>query len=51
MAVGTIIGIVTVKELIDRIIGEAEELLTGDSPLGRILATRNKSQFRNSKSK
>ncbi|MGB2855454.1 MAG: nitronate monooxygenase [Dehalococcoidia bacterium] len=43
MAVGTITGIVTVKELIDRIIGEAEELLTGDSPLGRILATRNKS--------
>lgn len=40
MAVGAITQIVTVKELIDRIIREAEELLTGDSPLGRILAAR-----------
>jgi NAD(P)H-dependent flavin oxidoreductase YrpB (nitropropane dioxygenase family) len=37
MAVGAITGIVTVKELIDSIIREAEELLVGDSPLGRIL--------------
>ena len=39
MAVGAINKVVTVKELIDRIITEAEELLTGDSPLGRILST------------
>jgi len=43
MAVGAITEIVTVKELIDRIIREAEELLTGDSPLGRILKGRDKS--------
>jgi NAD(P)H-dependent flavin oxidoreductase YrpB (nitropropane dioxygenase family) len=40
MAVGAITGIVTVKELIDNIIREAEELLVGDTPLGRILAAR-----------
>ena len=40
MAVGAITKIVTVKELIDNIIQEAEGLLTGSSPLGRILATR-----------
>jgi len=43
MAVGAITEIVTVKELIDKIIHEAEELLTGEGPLGRILATRDKS--------
>jgi hypothetical protein len=37
MAVGAITGIVSAKELIDGIICEAEELLAGDSPLGRIL--------------
>ncbi|HEY48569.1 MAG TPA: nitronate monooxygenase [Dehalococcoidia bacterium] len=42
MAVGSIARIVTVKELIDGIIREAEELLIGDSPLGRILQTRGK---------
>ena len=41
MAVGAIDKIVTVKELIDNIIREAEELLEGDSPLGRILARRD----------
>jgi len=41
MAVGAITEIVTVKELIDSIIHEAEELLTGESPLARILATRS----------
>lgn len=40
MAVGAIDEIVTVKELIERIIGEAEDLLTGSGPLGRILAAR-----------
>jgi len=40
MAVGAIAGIVTVKELIDSIIREAEDLLVGDSPLGRILKER-----------
>ncbi|MFC1848531.1 NAD(P)H-dependent flavin oxidoreductase [Chloroflexota bacterium] len=40
MAVGAIDNIVTVKELIDRIIGEAEDLLIGSGPLGRILAAR-----------
>jgi hypothetical protein len=38
MAVGAITKIVTVKELIENIIREAEELLTGDTPLGRILS-------------
>jgi NAD(P)H-dependent flavin oxidoreductase YrpB (nitropropane dioxygenase family) len=37
MAVGAITEILTVKELIDKIIREAEELLIGNSPLGRIL--------------
>jgi len=41
MAVGAITEIVTVKELIDSIIHEAEELLTGESPLGRILASKS----------
>jgi len=41
MAVGAITKIVTVKELIDNIIREAEELLTGDSPLGRILSAND----------
>jgi hypothetical protein len=41
MAVGAITKIVTVKELIDNIIREAEELLVGDAPLGRILAVRD----------
>ena len=41
MAVGAITGIVTVKELIDTILREAEELLTGESPLGRILGSRD----------
>lgn len=40
MAVGAIERIVTVKELIDNIMREAEELLVGDTPLGRILAAR-----------
>jgi len=40
MAVGAITGVVTVKELIDSIIREAEELLVGDAPLGRILAAK-----------
>ncbi len=40
MAVGAIERVVTVKELIDNIIREAEELLVGNSPLGRILARR-----------
>lgn len=42
MAVGAITKVITVKELIDGIIHEAEELLTGDSPLGHILATKSK---------
>lgn len=42
MAVGAITEIVTVKELIDNIIHRAEEILTGDSPLGRILASKDK---------
>lgn len=40
MAVCSITRVVTVKELIDNIIREAEELLVGDAPLGRILAAR-----------
>jgi NAD(P)H-dependent flavin oxidoreductase YrpB (nitropropane dioxygenase family) len=40
MAVGAIERIVTVKELIDNIIREAEELLVGDTPLGRIIAAK-----------
>jgi len=40
LAVGAITAILTVKELIDNIIREAEELLTGDGPLGRILASQ-----------
>ena len=43
MAVGAITEILTVKELIDKIIREAEELLTGDSPLGRIIKLNTKS--------
>jgi len=43
MAVGAITEIITVKELIDKIIHEAEELLLGDGPLGRILTTGDKS--------
>jgi NAD(P)H-dependent flavin oxidoreductase YrpB (nitropropane dioxygenase family) len=43
MAVGAITEIVTVKELIDRIIREAEELLVSSGPLNRILATRQPS--------
>jgi NAD(P)H-dependent flavin oxidoreductase YrpB (nitropropane dioxygenase family) len=38
MAVGTITEIVSVKELIDRIVAEAEGLLLGEGPLGRIVA-------------
>ncbi len=38
MAVGSINKVVTVKELIDGIISEAEDLLIGDSPLGRLLS-------------
>jgi hypothetical protein len=41
MAVGAITKVVTVKELIDNIIREAEELLTVNGPLARILATRD----------
>ncbi len=41
MAVGAITKIVTVKELIDNIIQEAEELLTINGPLARILAARD----------
>jgi hypothetical protein len=41
MAVSAIEKVVTVKELIDNIIREAEELLMGDAPLGRILAARD----------
>ena len=40
MAVGAITRIVTVKELIDNIIHEAEELLTVNGPLARILAAK-----------
>jgi NAD(P)H-dependent flavin oxidoreductase YrpB (nitropropane dioxygenase family) len=40
MAVGAITKVVTVKELIDNIIHEAEELLTINGPLARILASR-----------
>jgi len=40
MAVGMITEVVPVEEMIRRIIREAEELLTGDSPLGRILAAQ-----------
>ena len=38
MAVGAIDKIITAKELIDDIISESEDLLIGDSPLGRILS-------------
>ena len=41
MAVGAIERVVTVKELIDKIIREAEELLKGDSPLSRIISGRD----------
>jgi NAD(P)H-dependent flavin oxidoreductase YrpB (nitropropane dioxygenase family) len=41
MAVGAITGVDTVKELIDRIISEAAELLVGNGPLARILATKD----------
>ena len=41
MAVGAITRIVTVKELINNIIREAEELLTVSGPLARILSTRD----------
>jgi len=41
MAVGAITRIVTVKELINNIIHEAEELLTVSGPLARILSTRD----------
>jgi hypothetical protein len=41
MAVGSITKIVTVKELIDNLIREAEELLTVDGPLAHILAARD----------
>lgn len=41
MAVGMITEVVTVKELIDRIIREAEDLLAGSGPLGRILGARS----------
>ncbi len=37
MAVGMISKVVPVEELIGRIIREAEDLLTGDGPLGRLL--------------
>jgi len=40
MAVGVIEKVVTVKELIDNIIREAEELLTVEGPLAHILAAR-----------
>jgi NADH:quinone reductase (non-electrogenic) len=40
MAVGAITEVIPVKELIDEIMREAEELLVGDAPLGRILAAR-----------
>jgi len=40
MAVGAITKIVTVKELIDNIIQEAEELLTVNGPLAHILAAK-----------
>jgi NAD(P)H-dependent flavin oxidoreductase YrpB (nitropropane dioxygenase family) len=40
MAVGAIERIVTARELIDNVIQEAEELLVGDTPLGRILAAK-----------
>jgi NADH:quinone reductase (non-electrogenic) len=41
MAVGAITKISTVKEVIDNIIQEAEELLTVNGPLARILSTRD----------
>ena len=41
MAVGAITKVVTVKELIDNILREAEELLTVNGPLARILASRD----------
>ena len=41
MAVGAITKVVTVKELIDNIIREAEELLTVNGPLAHVLATRD----------
>ena len=40
MAVGMITEVVPVEEMIRRIILEAEKLLTGDSPLGRVLAAQ-----------
>ena len=40
MAVGAITKVVTVKELIDNILREAEELLTVNGPLARMLASR-----------
>ncbi|MBE0480854.1 MAG: nitronate monooxygenase [Dehalococcoidia bacterium] len=40
MAVGAIDRVVSVRELIERIISEAEALLTGAGPLGRILAAQ-----------
>ncbi|UCC60755.1 MAG: nitronate monooxygenase [Dehalococcoidia bacterium] len=45
MAVGAINEIVTVKELIERIISEAEDLLTGSGPLGRILAAKGQPPY------
>ncbi len=45
MAVGAINEIVTVKELIERIISEAENLLTGSGPLGRILAAKGQPPY------
>jgi len=41
MAVGAITKVVTVKELIDNILREAEELLTVNGPLARMLASRD----------
>ena len=41
MAVGAITKVVTVKELIDNILREAEELFTVNGPLARILASRD----------
>lgn len=42
MAVGAITKVVTVKELIEGIIKEAEELLTVNGPLARVLSLRDK---------
>lgn len=49
MAVGTITRVVTVRELIDNIIREAEELLTGDGPLGRILPASARGKLQEAK--